>query len=293
MIEFDIFYGKEIENPKGVIQVIHGMGEHCSRYIDLAEFFQKKGYIVLGKNLKWHGPTHKLNGDLGLCDGRFQEVVEEQIEIGKEIKKLYPNLNLYILGHSMGSFVCQECLKRGYEGVTGYIIQGSSYHQPLLWKLGEILANLLFKITGNTPSEFFKKIIFLGNNSRFKNENDEFSWLTRDKLSRDRFREDEFCDFNYSMKFYKEFFLFLKNLYKEESFKDVPRDMRLLIVSGFEDPIGGYGDLVRKLYDFYKKLGFKNVDLHLIPMFRHEIHNEINKEQYFEYLYNWLEKNKM
>lgn len=39
MIEFDIFYGKEIENPKGVIQVIHGMGEHCSRYIDLAEFF--------------------------------------------------------------------------------------------------------------------------------------------------------------------------------------------------------------------------------------------------------------
>ncbi|MGL5655633.1 MAG: serine aminopeptidase domain-containing protein [Fusobacteriaceae bacterium] len=292
MREFDIFYGKNIENPRGVIQVIHGMGEHCARYENLAIFFEKKGYIVLGKNLKWHGETAKHNGELGLCNGNFLEIVKEQIDISDEIKKLYPNLDKYILGHSMGSFVAQQCLKSNYEGIKGYIVQGSSYKQPLLWKFGEKLTNGLFKVIGNTPNNFFKKIIFFGNNSKYLKEKDKFSWLTRDKDSREKFKRDKLCDFNYSMKFYKEFFLFLNKLYIEQSFKEIPREMNLLISAGYDDPIGAYGSSIKKLYEFYKEMGFKNVDLNIIPEFRHELHNEIDREKYFEYLYEWLEKTK-
>lgn len=288
MKKFDLFYLPETKNPKGIIQIIHGMGEHCNRYSKLGEYFSNKGYIVVGEDFEEHGNKAK---NIGILEINLEELVEAQKILTIELSKKYPQTPIYVLGHSMGSFIAQEHMKKSLPKVKGYIFQGSSYKNPFLWNLGKLITGILSKIYGKKRALLVKKIIFRGNNSHFKNEKDEYSWLTRDKEVRKEFQKDDRAGFAYSGEFYYNFFRFINKLYIEESFVNIDRNIEIFLVSGTEDPVSGYGKSVLKLFNFYKKLGFKNIVIELKEGFRHELHNEIGKEIYFSNILEWIEKN--
>lgn len=106
-----------------------------------------------------------------------------------------------------------------------------------------------------------------------------------------KYNEDRFCGFTYSSGFYRDFFIFLNNLYKKEYFKNVRKDIPVLIISGDMDFVGIYGKGVRQLEKFYKEINFKNIRCRLYKGARHELHNEINREEVFLDIEKWLEKN--
>ncbi|MGL6064155.1 MAG: alpha/beta fold hydrolase [Fusobacteriaceae bacterium] len=278
-----------INSPKGIVQIIHGMSEHHERYLEFAKFLNNNGYIVLLSDHKSHGKLAYENNQLGLFYDSFGILVEEQIKISKNIKAIYPKLPLFILGHSMGSFIAQEHMKYFSLSVAGYIIMGSCGENKFITNLGKKLFKIIKKFT-DKPQNIFNDIFFIGCNSKIKDKN-KFSWLSRDKNIVEKYIEDPLSGFSYNPNFYYEFLSFLSKLYIKSSFYNTNKTIGIFILSGEDDPIGMYGEGVKKLYFFYKNLGFSNLRLKLYGEFRHEILNELGKEEVYFDILEWLNKN--
>ncbi|MDY3059703.1 MAG: alpha/beta fold hydrolase [Fusobacterium sp.] len=279
-----------MEHIKGIIQIIHGMSEHKDRYKHLFKYFSERGYLVVLKEHLHHGHNNIDQKKIGIFENDFNQLIIDQVNYTKELKKLYLETPIYILGHSMGSFIAQEHLKLCYNIVDGYIICGSCYKTPFLWKLAEYLSFFMNKIYKNKRAYFIKKLVFLNSNSKVKSEYfyNENSWLSRDIEEVKTYCNDDLCDFTYSSSFYSDFFYFLNRLYLPTSFEKINRDLPIYIISGDMDPVGRYGKGVIQLNNFYKKLNFTNVQYKLYPNARHELHNEINRDEVFFNIEKWL-----
>ncbi len=279
-----------MKHIKGIIQIIHGMSELKDRYKHLFKYFSERGYLVVLKEHLHHGHNNIDQEKIGIFENDFNQLIIDQVNYTKELKKLYPETPIYILGHSMGSFIAQEHLKLCYNIVDGYIICGSCYKTPFLWKLAEYLSFFMNKIYKNKRAYFIKKLVFLNSNSKVKSEYfyNENSWLSRDIEEVKTYCNDDLCDFTYSSSFYSDFFYFLNRLYLPTSFEKINRDLPIYIISGDMDPVGRYGKGVIQLNKFYKKLNFTNVQYKLYPNARHELHNEINRDEVFFNIEKWL-----
>lgn len=279
-----------MKHIKGIIQIIHGMSEHKDRYKHLFKYFSNRGYLVTIKEHLHHGHNNTFQEKIGIFENDFQQLIIDQVNYTKELKEVYPNTPIYIFGHSMGSFIAQEHMKQCYNIVNGYILCGSCYKTPFLWKLAEYLSFFMNKIYKNKRAYFIKKLVFLNSNSKVKSEYyyNENSWLSRDIEEVKTYCNDDLCDFTYSSSFYSDFFYFLNRLYLPTSFEKINRDLPIYIISGDMDPVGRYGKGVIQLKKFYERLNFKNVQYKLYPNARHELHNEINRDEVFFNIEKWL-----
>ena len=75
-----------------------------------------------------------------------------------------------------------------------------------------------------------------------------------------------------------------------QSIKKTPVNMPLLFVSGDADPAGNYGLGVRKIAAAYRAAGCQDLDVIFYKGSRHELLNELNKEQVYGDISRWLEK---
>lgn len=171
-----------MENIKGVIQIIHGMCEYKKRYIHFFNYFEKMGFKVEMLEHIHHGSRAKNPEKAGIFQNDFNKMIEDQISFTKELKEKYKHIPIIIFGHSMGSFIAQEHLKRCNHIADMYILCGSCYEQKFLWKLGEWASFLLDKIYKNERAVIIRKMIFLNSNKKIKSKYyyNENSWLSRD-----------------------------------------------------------------------------------------------------------------
>lgn len=279
----------EVTKPKGVIQIIHGMGEHSLRYDSTARYFNKIGYLVYADDHRGHGYSVDSTDQLGLIKESFSTLVEDEKYITSFISKRHPDLPIYVLGHSMGSFIAQGHMTDNSQA-KGYILSGSCGKRPVETSVGWIFSWLIKTIFNNKRSPLIKKLIFLGYNRKIENKITPFDWLTRKKEIVKEYIEDPLCNFVYSSGFYSSFLKFLNDLYKKENFKSTRRFMPILLISGEEDPVGLYGKGVKKLFEFYRDHSFENIRMKLYPGGRHEILSELNCIEVLEDIENWIKK---
>jgi len=288
VVKIQIIYKNEAY-AVGVVQIIHGMSEHSGRYLDFAEFLNKNRYIVILSDHRGHGIKASNANALGSFTGSFETLVFDQVNISQEIKKLYPDLPVFILGHSMGSFIAQKHMKVYSEENFSYIFMGSCFERKAITLLGKIIFKFISLLTKN-PKKIFNNLIFLGVNSKISDSNkNSSSWLSRDKKEVQKFLNDPYCGFSYAPKFYYNFLDFLSNLYDKDSFGFVNKNTPIFIVSGERDPIGLYGKGVKALFNFYISLGFKKVSFKLYSECRHELLNELNKGEVYQDILKWID----
>ncbi|MGL4847323.1 MAG: alpha/beta fold hydrolase [Clostridium sp.] len=277
---------EKVENPKGIVQIIHGMAEHSLRYDHFAKFLNSNGYIVYGSDHRGHGETGKntnLYGYLG--ENGFNNVVEDQFMITKFIKKENENLPIHIVAHSFGSFVGQEYITRYSNEIEGITFSGSCKQDGFDVKLGLFVANLQSKIFDEkSKAKFLDKMAFLSFNKEVKNKKTKMDWLTRDEDEVSKYLNDEACGFCPTINFYKSLFTGFKHLYKNEKLEKIRKDLKINIVSGDKDPVGKYGIGVNKLYEQYKDLNIEKVRVKLFKDGRHEMINETNKDEVYNYI---------
>ncbi|MBR3150522.1 MAG: alpha/beta hydrolase, partial [Erysipelotrichaceae bacterium] len=84
---------------------------------------------------------------------------------------------------------------------------------------------------------------------------------------------------------------FLFNAIEDEqkNIDKMPKNLPVFFVSGEEDPVGAYGKGVITSYTKFKEAGMTDVNIKLYPGDRHEILNELDRQQVYEDLYTWLE----
>lgn len=282
-----------VENPKGVVQIFHGMAEHSERYDDFAKHLNSKGFIVYADDHRGHGFSVKegtVRGYIG--EDGFNNIVEDEKEISNLIRKNHKGLPLYIFAHSFGSFIAQEYITRYSKEIDGVILSGSCKQDGIDIKLGKIVASIqksLFKET--SEGKLIDKLSFGAFNSKVKNRKTNCDWLSRDEKEVRKYLDDEMCAFISPINFYYNLFNGLSELYKEEKLKKIDKNLSILVLSGDEDPVGKYGKGVIRLHEQYIDLGIKNNSVKLYEGGRHELLNETNKHEVYDYVSNWLEEN--
>lgn len=284
------WYSENSGNYKGIVQIIHGMVEHSDRYADFAEELCSYGYIVYACDLRGHGRTAQNTEDIGhLPPHGWENILQDIHRINEYAKNEYKDIPVFIFGHSMGSFLARHYISLYGKYINGAIICGTGKLPKFLTASGAIIAKHEIKKYGETHrSTLLNKLSFGTYNKRINNPTTEFDWLTRDEAKVSSYIDDKLCGAVCTCGFYLNMFNGINELQNNKNAMAIPKDMPIFIISGKEDPVGNYGKAVIGLYKQYKKCGLSKIDYKLYEDCRHELLNEIDRQEVINDIIKWL-----
>ncbi len=145
-------------NPKAVMSLVHGFGEHCRRYADMADFLRMQDIAVVAIDLRGHGQS---DGKRGVCRdyGHLREDVEALVEYSAQ---RFPGLPHILYGHSMGGGLVMNYILHGAKGGRQNVAQGLRQEQTVASKFSAIIASApLLKLADPVPSplEFIVRVL--------------------------------------------------------------------------------------------------------------------------------------
>lgn len=282
---------------RAIVQIAHGMAESASRYERLAEVLTKRGYAVYANDHLGHGRTAGSPEAVGLFGkDSFHRMVQYMGQITEQIRKRYQeHLPLFVMGHSMGSFLTQHYMgsyaAQHENQVQGIILSGSNGKEGAALQAGILLARAEAAIRGDHHrSKLLTALSFGAYNKKFAPNRTAFDWLSRDAAEVDAYVEDSYCGVTFTSGFFRDFFRGLREIHSPAHLQRVPKELPLYIFSGEEDPVGGHGKGVRALIRMYQELGMRDVSSKLYPGGRHEMLNELNREEVMADLAAWLDR---
>lgn len=287
-------------NPKAHIQIAHGMAEHSARYARIAEKLCAAGFDLWANDHRGHGYTADLDknppekgGLLGHCadSGGFVKVVTDLELVSDHIQKQNSSVPLFLFGHSWGSFLAQAYIERNASRIHGVILSGTRGPGGIELKAARLIASLIIAVKGGRPYSALLHALADGSyNKAFKPNRTEFDWLSRDKAEVDAYIRDPLCGFHCSAAFYRDLTEALISIHAKDSLKRIPKELPVLIFSGAADPVGNMGESPTVLVEKYRELGITDLEFLLYPEGRHEMLNEINREELGSMLLSWLER---
>ncbi len=282
-------YRTDCASPRAMLQISHGMCEYILRYTEFAEFLNERGILVFGHDHLGHGSTARSAEDLGFTaqGGGAEFLVEDVHALSMHMKQAFPTLPLILFGHSMGSFIAREVLARNGQDYAAAIICGTC-GPDMPTGAGKLLAKLLMLLFGERHrSRLFKKSAFAGYLKKVDHPRTPSDWLTRDADVVDRYRADPLCAYTFTLRAYHDLFTLVESVSRKDWTDRLPKNLPILVVSGEMDPVGSWGKGVKKVADRLTNAGIPTT-LRLYPDMRHEILNEIGREQVREEIEQWL-----
>ena len=282
-------YTPRTATAKGIVQLAHGMIDHVGRYAALADFLTANGYIFAGNDHLGHGATAKPCdfGFFAQADG-YKHVIADVHEMNKLLHERFPALPIVLMGHSMGSFIARLYTVEHPLTVSGVIIHGTSGPNPLL-PMGRAVAALVRLLRGpRHHSELIRSLAFGSYNKKFPKEDGADAWLTRDVARVSDRATDPYTAFTFTVSGYQDLFRMITYSNRGEWFKKYPKRLPTLVISGDMDPVGNYGKGPEYVYRHLLMEGSDEVSLKMYEGARHELFNETNRDEVFDYLLGWL-----
>lgn len=277
--------------PKAIVQLVHGMTEHMDRYHDFASYLITRGYACIGHDHLGHGQSVISPDKLGFFaeqDGN-KILIQDIYQVTEYAKKLWPGKKLFILGHSMGSFLVRRYLMLHSRVVDAAVIMGTGNQPALASAIGLKVAKHAIKKNGPMSYSKILNNMALGrNNKPFKPNRTPVDWLSRNTENVDRYMADPLCGFDFTVSAWADFFQVLQELAQLENADNIVKTLPLLITSGVLDPVGGE-KACKAVLAKYQKLGMLDVSLKLYPKDRHEILNELDRDKVFKDLGDWFD----
>ncbi len=292
----NIFVNKWIpENGKikAIVQIAHGMAEHSERYNDFASKLVAEGFAVYANDHRGHGKTAGSLENIGFFDKEdgWNKVVNDVFELTTIIKKEYTKTPLFLLGHSMGSFILRTFVMKHSDIINGLILSGTAGHPGLLGKVGILLTKLLIVFNGKkSPSNLLNNLSFGDFNKPFKPNRTDFDWLSRDEKQVDKYINDPYCGGIFTTGFFYDMLSGVLLVNKLESMQKISSSLPIHLFSGEKDPVGNDGKGVLEVYENFKKAGVNDVSIKLYTDARHEALNETNNKIIYSDIIRWINK---
>ena len=276
---------------KAVVQIVHGIAEFVERYHDFAEYLTKLGFVVVAEDHMGHGRSINGDGIQGYFHGGWFTAVEDSMQLMYDTMAMYPDVPYVLFGHSMGSFMARTILcKYPDSGIAAAIICGTGWQPafalPALIKVVEAIC----KKTGETiPNEKLQNMVFGSYNNKVEHPRTSYDWLTRDARIVDAYIAHPLCGFTASCGLLREMMKGIHYIEQPKHLANMRKDLPVFFIAGGDDPVGSYGKGVRQCAEAFKKAGMTDVSVKIYPLGRHEILNEINKEEVYEDVAEWIE----
>ncbi|WP_253259194.1 alpha/beta fold hydrolase [Subtercola boreus] len=262
------YYRWLVDDPRGVVQISHGLGEYAGRYVELAGELNAAGYSVYANDHRGHGQTglDQYRGDRSqfgrLGPGGLRATIAGIRQFTALIATKNPEVPLFLLGQSWGSLMAQIIVNGSAKPYAGLVLVGSAYRMPGSMDGGDLSRR-------HRPA---------GGGGH------GYEWLSRDVAVQTAAAEDEFM---FEAKVLKLFGLAdgLRLFGRPARHFDAP--LPVLILSGSDDILGGEKS-AQKLASAYRRGGLSDVTVRLYPDARHEVLRETNREEVVTDLLSWL-----
>ena len=264
--------------PKGIIQIVHGFGEHSRRYFHMIVRFMEAGYIVAADDHVGHGKTAAVGntwGDYG-PDAKPFTMADDEKKLMDIAKEKYPGLPYFFFGHSMGSMITRGVMCQYGDELAGVTLCGT----PGARFGGDNIARLTALCEegkGNEPQQgglgdakdgpMFSRIeegVTIGN-----------EWICHDPYVQRDHADDPFDGFykspttNHSALVMAQFGQMIQGL---EWAEKVPKTLPVYNIGGDEDPVTGFGEGTYQVSNWLIDTGHA-VRTKVYSGYRHEIHN--------------------
>jgi alpha-beta hydrolase superfamily lysophospholipase len=263
------FYEWPVADPKAVVQIAHGLGEHARRYDQMAAALNRAGFSVYADDHRGHGQTGlgqierkqiKKLGNLG--HGGMDATFKQVLDFSKLIKSENPGKPLIFVGHSWGSFIAQKVINKSSDLYDAVVLSGSALTMPGYLATGDF-NKVWKKLPGSTGYE----------------------WLSRDIEVQKKFVADPLTFLAAAMQVFG-----VANSLKlfGTPSKNVRSDLPILVQVGEADPIGGEYSNKALVEAYRKNAGIQDIELFVYHDARHEIYNELNKDDILQDLIKWI-----
>ena len=255
----------DVESPKGVVQLLHGMSEYGGHYDGFARYLNSRGYIVFADDHRAHGRTES-DKDRGRHKGNiFRDTLKDELFFREWLKEKYP-LPVFLAGHSYGSFLCQAFAQEGTD-VPAIAIFGTG-HMRSLCTLGKILTFPVYLIARKWRPKF---VNWLSDNLfRFKGDKGKAQWINDTAEVREAFIRGTYTHTDMSIAFDFHMMNEVSKLYRKKNLAKLNPHTAIWLFCGTEDVVGLCTKGAKKLHETYQACGI-NSELRFYEGSRHEV----------------------
>ena len=279
----------DAEKVRGSVVILHGMAEHHDRYNDFADFLNENGYDVFLYDHRGHGKDKKYE-ELGhfADNGGYRLVVSDAIAVLAYVGNNNRGDRLILFGHSMGSLIARIVISE-FDTLDAVVIAGTTNPPALKTTMGCLLASCTKLLKGPGYRSPFLSNITTGYKSFSKISNrTKFDWLTRDNTVVGQYINDPCCGYLCTSAFYYDLIKLTSIASSVKTIRKVRTDLPILVISGIDDPVGGYGQEVSKYYALLQRYGYNASQCVIYDECRHELLNELNKAEIINDILKWM-----
>ena len=286
-----VIWAPETE-PRAILQISHGMVEYVERYEGFAKFLNEHGILVAGNDHLGHGASYTEEWQKGYFAAEKGDIcaLQDLHRMTVLLQKKYPDIPHFLFGHSMGSFFARRYLCMYPNEIDGAVICGTGWQPKPVLVGGLAVVKLLSILKGDRFRSKLVTAMAFGNiNKTFEPVKTSKDWLTRDVKVAEKYLEDPNCGFLFTLNGYRTLFRSMYLVQDMDQLRKMDEDLPVLFISGEMDPVGDFGKGVKKAVNAFYASGMENVECILYPEARHELTNELNREEVFQDVLEWLE----
>ena len=275
---------------RAVLQLSHGMCEYVRRYEPMAQFYAAHGIALAGNDHLGHGDTARP-GELGFygTPGGRRYLVQDLHTMNALLHQKFPGLPVFLYGHSMGSFYARWYAEQWPATIRGLVLSGTR-GPGLLNQLGQVLATIVAAVRGDRAvSQAFVQLNLGSYCKRIPGATSRNAWISRDDAVVQAYDADPLCTFPFTVGTYREMLATLNHVNRKQWAQALDKDLPVLLIAGDADPVGDYGAGVRKVWAMLGDAGVRDLTCQIWEGARHELHNETNRQEVFDYVLTWLD----
>lgn len=268
--------------PTATLIVSHGMAEHGDRYKSLAHWLGENGVAVVTYHHRGHGPNCPYENLGHYADQHgWSSVIADLHQVVQHTRSQFPGLPVNLLGHSMGSFIAQAYAQIHGDDLDALILSATNRIDRRQLLASRTLIGLIRLVRGKRHrSKLVARMTFEKFNRKFRPNRTGSDWLSRDSTQVDLYIADPLCGFECTVGLWWDFIGGMLRLSPAAFRKDLP----VHLFSGTADAVGEMGHGVRRHFQAIREAGAENVTLRLFEGGRHEMLNETNRDEVWEYL---------
>ncbi len=267
--------------PKGVVLIAHGLAEYGMRYDRFAQALTAAGYETYAIDHRGHAKSIDERGLGTFGEGGWVGLCQDLHTLLKKVRSDHAGLPTILFGHSMGSFAAQRLCLDHSEDMDAVVLSGSSSLDVMAAAMAETAAN---------STEGQGDVDLTAFNAAFEPARTPFDWLSRDDAEVDKYIESPLCGFDLEAE--SSMTLFGSGAYHgdDAAIANIRNDLPVLIVAGDADPINGGLELLKLLEARWRAGGVTNIETAYYKGGRHEMLNEINRDEVTSDIIGWLDK---
>ena len=287
-LDLSVLVVRPEDKPKAVIQLAHGVCGCKERFIPMMEYMADRGVACVAGDHRGHGHSVRSSADLGyMYEGGYMALVDDMRVITQWIHSTFPATPVSLVGHSMGSMAARVYTKYDDSGIDGLVLTGSPSWESMS-AVGRFLAGFLCMVgLSRMRMSFVHRMISSRYNRPFASEGPQ-AWICSDPQVRKLFHENPVCDFSLTANGSYNVMCLMRDTYAGGRWAMSNPKLPIVFISGSDDPTMGNERKFHASAQHICDRGYTNVTSAIYPGMRHEVLNEIGKEEVWEDILDFM-----